>query len=362
MANKKIDLGVAQTKGTFALFGKITGRYSNNFYSEGVSHSGVAWRKVHFGVEVEPNKVIYVDMFGSVGDTVYFSKSVRGANGKNEVTTKSVPWANRTKTSKQLFGEDGYRIIGITCGCKKTIDKNGKEVNDIKYLSAYDACDEVGNLNDGDSVYVRGNISYSTYEGKHRVSFEPNQVSLMREELDFDSMEFQPYAQFTQPIVAMGVSKNEDNPGEYIVNAMIVNYQSIEETELYVRDLDFAKDIKKLGEYCYFKSYGDIVVDGNIEEVKEKKSSGWGAPNKMDRVASPFVRKLVITGGDGDTIDHEAYSKEKMEHALEIVAGIQRARDDYDKMSGKIDTKKSNWDKKDDISDDPIDLGDDDLV
>ena len=355
MAKNKIELGCAQTKGTFMLSGKVTGVMSNSFYQEGDTKNGGSYRRVHFGVEIEEGRIVYIDLFGSTQDTVYFSKTTKGADGKNKTDTKAVKWADRLKTSKQLFGEDGYRIIGVTCGCKKVIDSKGKEVNDRKYLAPYDACDEIQNLNDGDSVFVRGNITYSTYNNQHRVSFEPQQISLCKE-IDFDDVDFKPNAQFTQPIVCMNVAKNEDTPGEAVVNAKIVNYQSIEDAELYTRNAALAKNLKKLGEYVHIKVWGDIVVDGEIEEV-EKSSDGWGTANRMDRVASPFKRKLVITGADPDTIDKDAYSEEKIEHALEVIAGIQNAKSDY----GKKDEKDEGWGKSnsnlDDYDDDEIDLG-----
>ena len=355
MAKNKIELGCAQTKGTFVLSGKVTGRFSNSFYAEGTGQNGNDWRRVRFGVEIEPDKVIYVDMFGAVQDNVYFSKTTK-VDGKNRTETKSVKWADRMKSSKQLFGEDGYRIIGVTCGCKKVIDSKGKEVNDSKHLTMFDACDEVGNLSDGDSVFIRGNITYSTYQDTHRVNFEPVQISLMRQPIDFEAIDFQPNASFTQPIVCMGVIKNEDTPGEAIVSAKIVNYQTIEDTELYTRNAALAKNLKKLGQYVHIKVWGDIVVDGEIEEVKES-SDGWGTSNKMERVASPFKRKLMITGADPDTIDRDAYSEDKIEHALEVIAGIQNAKSDYGKKDDKDNdwgSSKSNLDEDDDFD---MDLG-----
>ena len=355
--NNKVDLGCAQLRGSFVLSGKVTGRFSNNFYSEGTGQNGNDWRSIRFGVEIEPDKIVYVEMFGSVQDNVYFSKTTKGSDGKNHTETKSVRWADRMKSSKQLFGEDGYRIIGVTCGCKKIIDSKGKEVNDSKHLTMFDACDEVGNLSDGDSVFIRGNITYSTYNDQHRVKFEPVQISLLRQEIDFDAVDFQPNAQFTQPIVCMGVVKNEDTPGEAIVNAKIVNYQSIEDTELYTRNAALAKNLKKLGQYVCIKVFGDIIVDGQVEEAVT--SSEWGTPNKMERIASPFKRKLLITGADPDTIDKETYSEKAIEHAMEIIAGIKNAKSDYGKKEDKNDdgwgsSQKSNFD---DEEDDDFDLG-----
>lgn len=353
MAKNKVDLGCAQLRGTFVLSGKVTGRFSNSFYQEGTGQNGNDWRRVRLGVEIEPDRIVYLDLFGSTLDNVYFSKTTKGADGKNKTETKMVKWADRFKTSKQLFGEDGYRLIGVTCGCKKTLDSKGKEINDRKYLTPFDACDEVGNLSDGDSVFIRGNITYSTYNDQHRVNFEPVQISLCKE-IDFDDVDFQPNASFTQPIVVMGVAKNEDTPGEAIVNAKVVNYQSIEDCELYTRNAGLAKNLKKLGEYVHIKVWGDILVDGEVEEVKES-ADGWGSANKMDRVASPFKRKLMITGADPESIDNEAYSEDVIEHALEVIAGIQNAKKDFGKKDDKDDaddwgkSSKGNLDEDDDF-------------
>ena len=358
MAKNKVELGCAQTRGTFILSGKVVGTQSNSFFAEGDTKNGGSYRRVHFGVEIEEGKIVYLDLFGSTVDQVYFSKTVKGADGKNKTDTKSVKWADRFKTSKQLFGEDGYRLIGVTCGCKKIVNDKGKELNDRKYLTPYDACDEITNLSDGQSVFIRGNISYSTYNNQHRVNFEPQQVSLCKE-IDFDDVDFKATAQFTQNIVCMGVAKNEETPGEAIVNAKIVNYQSIEDAELYTRNAALARNLKKLGEYCHIKVWGDIVVDGEVETV-EDVDEGWGSSNKMERVASPFKRKLMITGADKESIDKEAYSEEVIEKALEVIAGIQGAKKDYgmkddgDEDWGNKPSSKGNLDDEDDTD---FDLG-----
>lgn len=357
MANK-VELGCPQTKGTFVLSGKVTGRFSNGFYQEGTGQNGNDWRRVRLGVEIEPDRIVYVELFGMVQEKVYFSKTTKGADGKNHTDTQAVNWADRFKTSKQLFKEDGYRLIGVTCGCKKVTNDKGQEVNDSKHLTPFDACDEIGNLSDGESVFIRGNVVYSTYGDQHRVSFEPVQISLMRQEIDFEAVDFQTNAQFTQPLVCMGVANNEEDPSEAIVTAKIINYSSVEETELYTKDAALARNLKKLGKYCYIKTWGNIVVAGDVQPV-EDTSSGWGQSNKMERVASPFKRKLMITGADPDSIDKDTYSEENVEHAIEVAAGIQNAKKDF----GKKDEKnEGGWGNKsggnlDDEDDFEMDLG-----
>lgn len=352
MAKNKVELGVNQTRGTFVMKGKITGRTSNNFFTEGTSQNGKAWRRVRFGVEIEPNKTIYCDLFGTVNDFCYASRTTKGADGKNKTETQQIPWGNRFDLNKNEKFR-GYRIIGVTCGVKKKIDpKNGNEVNDVKYLTTYDACDEVGNLSDGDSVFIRGNIVYSTYNEKHRISFEPQQISLCKP-IDFDDLEYKADAHFTQNLVLMGIAKNENSAGEAIVNAKIVNYSTIEDAELFTRSAPLAKNFNKLKEYTFIKVWGDIDVETGFEEVTT--SDGWGASNTMERITSPSKRKLVITGADPNTIDVEEYSQDKIEHALEVIANIQSAKNDFGKKDDNgWGNKNSNFDE--DESDD-FDLG-----
>lgn len=357
MANK-VDLGCPQLRGNFVLSGKVTGRYSNSFYSEGTSSNGNSWRRVHFGVEIEHDKFVYVDLFGSVQENVYFSKTVRGADGKNNTETRSVRWGERMKPAKTLFGDDKFRIIGVTCGCRKTHDKNGKEINDKKYLTAYDACEEVQYLTDGDSVYIRGNITYSEYNNQHTVRFEPTQISLMTTPVDLDQLDYQANARFTQPIVCMDVAGNSETLGEYVVTAKIVNYQTVEDTEFYTRNKGLAKNLKGLGAYTHIKVWGDIEVQGEVQEVKES-ADGWGTSNRMDRIESPFKRKLMITGADPETIDHERYSESVIEHAMVIANGIRDAKNDYGKKDDSY--KAGGWGSGaksvgDDFDDDELEM------
>ena len=353
MAKNKVDLGCTQLKGVFTIKGKVTGRASNNFYVEGTGQNNRPWRKVHFGVEFEKGKIAYMDLFGAAQENCYISKTTNVSGNKKQTETLQIPWANRFDYTKDARYK-GYRMIGITCGCTKKIDDKGNQINDVKYLTSFDACEEICNIHDGDSVFIRGNIVYSTYNDTHRINFEPSQVSLCAP-IDFDDIGFEPHAHFTQPIVLMGVEKNEDAPGEAIVSAKIVNYQSIEDTELFTRNAGLAKNLKKLKDYCHIKVWGDIDIETGIEEVAVDE--GWGTANAMERVSSPAKRKLVITGADPESIDKESYSESIIEHALEVIASIQSAKEDY----GKKDLD-SEWGQKgdsnlDDEEDDDFDLG-----
>lgn len=354
MANK-VELGCNQLRGAFQISGKVNGRFSQNFFTEGIGNGGRAWRKVRFGVEIEQGKTVYVELFGSAQDNCYISKRTTLAGGKVQTDTQTIPWSKRFDFEKDPKYK-GYGMIGVTCGCRKVLDTKGIEKNDVKHLTAFDACDEIQNLHDGDSVFVRGNIEYSTYNGQHRVMFVPSQISLCRP-IDFDDMAFQPTANFTQPIVLMGVEANKET-GEYDVAAKVVNYQTIEDIELHIEKefAGLAKNLKRLGSYVHIKVFGNIVVDGEV--VEETISNEWGRQNKMERIASPFTRKLVIEGVDPDTIDKESYSEAVIEHAMEVIAGIQRAKSDYGSSDGdNNDWGKSSKSNLDADEDDDFDLG-----
>lgn len=352
MANK-INLGCEQTRGTFILSGKVTGRMSQNFYTGGNASNGKAWRRVNFGIEIEPEHVVYVQLFGSVQDNVYINKRTT-VGGKTKTDTQSIPWAKRFDFEKDPKYK-GYQTIGVTCGTTQALDERGNMRNVVKHVTAFDACSEALELNDGDSVFVRGNIEYTTYNDQHRVNYVPTQISLCRP-VDFDDMDFQPNAHFTQPLVLMDVVPNKETD-EYDVEALIVNYQTIESAEFHIakEDKGIASTFKKLGKYVFVEMSGDIVVSGEVEE--EEVDDAWGRPNKMKRVASPFVRKMMITGADKDSVDKEAYSEEIIEHAREVIAGIKNAKDDYgskDDDWGKS-LNKSSFD--DEEEDDNFDLG-----
>lgn len=356
MANK-VDLGCKQLRGTFQMSGKVSGRLSQGFFTEGTSSNGKAYRKVRFGVEYEEGRTVYMDLFGMSTDTCFISKRTTLPGGKTQNDTQQIPWSQRFDFEKNPKYR-GYQMIGVTCGCKKIIDSKGLERNEVKHLTAYDACDEAQNLRDGQSIFVRGNIVYSTYNGTHRTSFEPTQISLCKE-IDFSDMDFQPNSHFTQPIVLMGVEPDRDQ-GEYIVTAKIINYSTVEDAEFHIKKefSGLAKTMKKLGSYVHLKVHGRIAVEGDV--VEEVVDDAWGMQtNVMDRVASPFVRKLVIEGADPQSVDKESYSEEIVEHAIEVASSIQSAKNDYgdkDEDWGKDGNKKSNFDD-DEVDDPDFDLG-----
>ena len=338
---KKKGLDLQQTNGSFQVRGKVSGTESERFYKDTKTKTGKPMRMVNFGVEFEKDNKIYIALNGMERDEVYFSKKDE-KTGKN--TTTKVAWKDR-----KTFNKDGYKLIGVNVGVKKTTDDNGKEVNDKKILVEYDACEEIGaNLKDEASVFVRGKIEYSTYNDKRQMKFVPNQVSLCKD-IDFEDEKFEPMADFEQVIVFMGIAPNDDK-SKFIVSAKIIGYNSIEDAEFVTTNEKLAKNLKKLKPYTAIKVYGHIVVTGTVEEVEE--DDGWGESNPMQRVGSAFERELVITGADKDSIDTEVYSEEIIDEAIAKLKANKTTKQEYgdddDDDWGEPSSKKSDSNDDDD--------------
>ena len=163
MANRIFDL--PETKGTFQVKGIINGVAKEKFYTSKKTKSNKDFKAVNFGCEYQGQQTVYLNLNGMPQKDVYFSKR----DPKTQKTdTKPVPWANR-----KTFAEDGYRMIGVNLGLTKTVDKEGKPVNDRKTMHSFDACDYIReNLKDNMSTFIKGNLDYSSYLMMRAISVE----------------------------------------------------------------------------------------------------------------------------------------------------------------------------------------------
>ena len=335
MADNK-GLGLQETKGSFQISGVVTGTQSDKFYKEIMTKNNKPMRLINFGVNVDKDKTVYLGLNGMERDTVVFSK--QEGEGKNKkTTTKKVAWKDRF-----TFAEKDYKPLGVNVGVTKVTGKDGKEVNNKKVLVEYDACKEIGdNLVDDKSVFIKGKLEFSTYNGKHQTKFIPSQVSLCKD-IDFETDGFTPTADFKQTIIFMGIAKGENN--KFIISAKIVGYNSIEDAEFIELNETRANLFKKkLKPYNAITIGGIINVEKDTETVTENDNDGWGEIS-MDKVKSPTVRELIITGADPTSIDTETYSEAIIEEALAKIKSSETAKKDYgdnENEWGAVDTSKA---------------------
>jgi hypothetical protein len=316
---KKKGLGLPQTKGTFQVRGKVVGTDKDKFYIEKMTKNNKPWRSINFGVQFDSEKTLYVGTNGMERDNVYFCKKIE--DGKTD--KKVIPWKDRFN-----FHEEGYRMIGVNVGVEKTTDENGNTVNNKKTLTDYDSCKEISDhLRDDMSVFVKGNLEFSTYQDSHRTKFVTSQVSLTKDDVDFEKEEFHPVADFTQMIVFMGVTPNKEKT-RATVEAKIVTYDTIEDAEFIIEDMNLARMFaKQLKPYTGIKVWGRISVEKDTEEVET--TDCWGKKNNMDKVNSPTIRELIIEGADPNSIDTGTFTESEIDKAIEEMKAAKVAENDF---------------------------------
>jgi len=330
MAKERI-FDLPETKGQFQLKGIVSGTKGDKFFKEiKTKKSNKDMKMLNFGVSYAEEKTLYLNMQGMEQEKVYFSKKSEEKGKKGE--TVNVPWADRF-----TYNREGFKLIGKNIGVKKKVDSDGKEVNDKKVLTEFDACKEIAeNLKDGQSVFIRGKIDFSSMvddrgNKKHFTKLVPDQVSLCGDVI-FTDEKFVQQNDFNQVIIFMGIDKEKDDSdketGRFIVAAKIVTYSTIEEVEFIVEDSKLASLFRKnLKPYNALKVSGHMITSTLVQEVEDEDS--WGEEDSMEKVNSPTKREFVITGAKPSTIEKELYTKEKVDEAIEKINKANKAENDF---------------------------------
>jgi len=355
MANRIFEL--PETKGTFQVAGIINGTERDKFYTSKKTKTGKDFRAVNFGCAYDDKKSVYMSLNGMPQQKVYFSKRDQ-ESGKTE--TQAVDWANRNK-----FNAEGWRMIGVNLGLTKTVDSNGKTVNDKKTMTQFDACDYINaHLKDDMSTFIRGNLDFSSFmdgDGNIRrsIKYVPNQISLCKD-IDYsayDGVDVKPTHDFTQAIVFTGIEKEQENgkdTGRFVLSAKIVTYSDIVDTQFIIVDTKLAGLFKKnLKPYTAIEVHGKIEVTHSVQEVTEDDC--WGEANAMNSVSAPTRTELVVTGAKPSSIDRESYTEKNVAEAIKKIRASQTAEQNFSgKATSSADT--SGWgDDYDDDDEDPWD-------
>jgi hypothetical protein len=338
---KNNGLGLPQTKGVVQFRGVVSGVSKDTFYTEKKTKTNKDFRSLSFGLQVAKMGLLFVSLNGMVQEKVYYSKT---ENGKTD--TIAVDWKDRN-----TYRNEGYRMIGVNIGLEKTVDEKGNEVNAKKYLAPFDACQYISeHLRDGMSVFVKGSIEYSHFTGNdgntsRSVKFIPNQISLCKD-VDFEDEKYEVVSDFNQHIVFTGGRKEGDKS---IVEAKIINYQTIEDAEFIIEDQKLATNFKKnLKPFTGIKVWGNVRTVRNTDEV-EVEDDGWGSPDPTKRVNTPYKKEFVITGADPKTVDVDTYKESEIEKALESMKSKEKADKDFGDDEGWGTDAKGSKTESDDI-------------
>ena len=145
-------------------------------------------------------------------------------------------------------------------------------------------------------------------------------------------------------MVFMGIRKEGERG---FVDAKVINFSTIEDAEFVIDDPKLAKNFKGLKPNTGIKLWGNIKTVRNTEPVQDKSADGWGGPNPMDKVTSPYKRELIITGADPTSIDVATYTEEVLEQAIEAMKSDSSAHKEYgDESWGDASTDTKVTDKE----------------
>ena len=154
----------------------------------------------------------------------------------------------------------------------------------------------------------------------------------------------------------MGIDKekaDDKDTGRFVVQAKIVTYSDIVDTEFIITDAKLAGLFKKnLKAYNAISVHGHIEVTHKIEEVSEDDS--WGESNSMASVTAPTKTEMIITGATPSSIDKDSYNEKNVSAAIKAIRNAKTAEQNF---SGKANnnTGDDDWGSDDSMDDSPWD-------
>ena len=354
MAEKMHDL--KQTTNSFQLRGKVIGTKSKRFYTSGTGKNGGSWNVVEFGVEIGEHRSVYVKLNGYTRDSVfYYKKGENGAKG----TTQKVTWKDRNKAP----GKD-FRLIGVNITTGQ--DENGKNINET--FTEFDAVEFLHeHLHDGDSVFIKGNMVFSSYVDKNgqphkKTELVPTQISATQKPVDFDTEDYVEMAEFENTLVFSAIDKETDESdkptGRFILSGYSVGFNTIEPVT-FIIDADHAKlanNLRKAMKPGYsIKTYGRVNVFSDVSVV-ENDDDGWGEASPMERINSPVRREYVVYKADPNSIEKGDYTEESISAAIKKIKAAKEAAANFgEKPSSGVSVDASDWDDDDDSEEAPWD-------
>lgn len=351
MAKRLFDL--PETKGEFKARGLVTGTGKDKFYQTGktASRKGADGkeiglkdkRSIRFGLKVAADgSSVYCDILALEKDKVYFYKK---GDKKAGIKGVSQPVNFSTRNS---FNQEGFEPIGIKVGLEQEVSDKGQLKNINIPLFEFDAVEYLAkNLVENQAVFARGKMEFSSYiDGStgNKVRMQklvPGQISGVTTDLNLETDDYTPTNEFIQTIVFMGaeLDNSDKNDVKGVISAKVVNYSTIEDIELIVRDKKLFQTMKK-----NLKPYNAIQVFGKINnrlEIEEVEDDGWGsANNPFEQKSNSFTKELLILGANPSTLDKDTYTKENMDEAIELIRASQKAKEDF---GAKKENSDDSW-------------------
>lgn len=301
------DSKLTQTKGSFTLKGIVSGMTNQYAFREDEvkngKNKGKTYRAIRFMVQTSLTNKIPVEMFGMELDYVYPYK--KGKKGEKGHTIRNHPFSKRNDLPA------GYTLIGINVGLEQ--DEKGKNIR--QSLVDFDAVEYIyDNLNDGDSVYLTGELQFTSYvnsdgEEVDQTKYIIKQVFHEKNPIDLEAEDFEEVCAFEQEIVFTGSEVVKEDKS-VIVRGYTVSYGDKFSVAEFVIRPDGDKDIEKTaktfaGKKIKFgdtmKVFGMCLNKAETVEVEVEKNEddmfGGKKPKGLEKNAiTTYTTELQVTG------------------------------------------------------------------
>ncbi|MCY9737546.1 hypothetical protein M5X17_27975 [Paenibacillus alvei] len=343
-----------QTKSTIKLRGIVGGLTKKNAYREGTYEKGKLegkdWRQINFSLQTSKFNRIFVTLRGNEQDFVYPYK--KGKDGEKGTTLKNYSFDDRHDLP------EGYTLFGVNMYLEK--DDEGENVR--TNLIDFDAVEYLyDNLNDGDSVFVKGEIVFSSYmkdeEKVDKTEFKITSISRIQD-IDFDAEDFKEMCSFEQDIVFIG-SDVDKKEGVVYVTGRTIGYNNRFNDAVFVIRPEEDEQLKKLANVFGGKTlkFGDFMTITGLclnlaetveeDEVPVESMFGGYTPNGFEkRTVTNYINELRMTGA----IDESYVKRKYKESDFEVPEFIEKAKDNENPLTGL----KTDVDDSEDINDEDL--------
>lgn len=313
MANTVERKTLTKERSSFTLIGRAK-RNDDTFKIDSVYNSGWQDSSMHIGIDCGNGNVVYADMRGgffrnSPMPIKVFGKE-RTETGKSNMI--EVDWNDRFDDSKLDIISDSSLF---TVGLEKDIDDRTVYK---KFLSAYDAVNYIKEcLTNNMIVNVKGNISYSEYDGNVSIKKEITSIVLSKAESDEDFK-----ATFTQTILvdnnSIGTKDSEKNTIE--LNAYVVDY---------VGSPKINGSKVAIKQNIVFPVHFEVGISEAHPEITEKMLKKYFKPKKRGLIDEITVVGNLIESGSVVTIKESDIPddiKELIEAGLYDMSTLQQKK------------------------------------
>lgn len=299
-----------RTYGNFRLRGEVQGLQRKYAFQDEPTKSGWDKHELRFDVKTSDDNIVTVQMEGIKFDNVRITPKDRDDKQTKDLT----------------YSEDVYDEIPedweVFMGHKVGLEQGDDGKNVLKEFTNFDAAKYIyDNLEDGDHVFIVGNLNINAYTNRKgedivRMQHEIKNIYKSNNEFDPSAEDFEEISSFDQQLIINDVDLDKKQKKAF-VNAFLVhdkdknfaNFQFWVDGEKYAK---FAKNLSKLPYGTFLKVEGNLLSTVTYEQQEESDDDGWGeSPSGYEKRAIKNVNKSYeITKALPETIEEGKYSPE----------------------------------------------------